>query len=185
MLDLGWSEMAVIALVALIVLGPKELPVALRTVGQWVRKARRLAHEFQSGIDEMMREAELDEARKHIEATKHFNIDHAVEKAIDPTGSVKEEARSLEAAARDDGSERSSVTRTDKAKPDRVGEEEEAVPDSDAAARDREPEGAQVIKHPLQIAPAHSVKPPREPADAENELAQPGANIDDSTQKRA
>ena len=56
--------MAVIALIALIVIGPKELPQAMRAASKWVRKARALAREFQSGVDEMIREADLEDARK-------------------------------------------------------------------------------------------------------------------------
>lgn len=88
MLDVGWSEMAIIALVALLVLGPKELPNALRTVAFWVRKARRLAREFQSGIDELVREAELEEAKKTVQSVSRVNVHREIEKAIDPTGDV-------------------------------------------------------------------------------------------------
>lgn len=66
MFDIGWSEFLVIAVVALVVIGPKDLPRVLRTVGQWVRKARQIANEFQSSIEEMAREAELAELRKEI-----------------------------------------------------------------------------------------------------------------------
>ena len=88
MLDLGWSEMALVALVALLVLGPKELPNALRTVALWVRKARKLAREFQSGVDELVREAELDEAKKTLQSASRTNLNRELEKAIDPTGDV-------------------------------------------------------------------------------------------------
>lgn len=66
MFDIGWSEMALIAVVALVVIGPKELPGVLRTVGYWMKRARTLAAEFQSGIEEMAREAELSELRKEM-----------------------------------------------------------------------------------------------------------------------
>ena len=55
MLDIGWSEMAVIALVALVVIGPKDLPKAMKAAAFWVRKARSLASEFHSGIDQLVR----------------------------------------------------------------------------------------------------------------------------------
>ena len=60
MFDIGWSEMALVALLALIVIGPKDLPRVMRTASHWVRKARALGREFQSGVDEMIREADLD-----------------------------------------------------------------------------------------------------------------------------
>jgi sec-independent protein translocase protein TatB len=88
MLDIGWSEMAVIALVALVVIGPKDLPKAMKTVAFWVRKARKLASEFHSGIDQLVREAELEEARDAIRSASQMNLDRAVEQTIDPTGEV-------------------------------------------------------------------------------------------------
>ena len=66
------SELLVVAIVALIVIGPKDLPKAMRWVGQWVAKARGMARHFRSGIDTMMREAELEEMeakwREHNES---------------------------------------------------------------------------------------------------------------------
>ncbi|MBV8510185.1 MAG: twin-arginine translocase subunit TatB [Xanthobacteraceae bacterium] len=67
MLDIGWSELLVIAVVALIVIGPKELPSVLRTVGQWTTKIRRMAGEFQSQFQEAMREAEMADLKKHAD----------------------------------------------------------------------------------------------------------------------
>jgi sec-independent protein translocase protein TatB len=67
MFDFGWSELAVIAVVALVVIGPKDLPKVLRTAGFWMRKVRSIASEFQSSIEQMAREAELDELRKQVE----------------------------------------------------------------------------------------------------------------------
>ncbi|MCC2979163.1 MULTISPECIES: Sec-independent protein translocase protein TatB [unclassified Sphingomonas] len=64
MLDFNFSEMAVVALVALIVIGPKDLPKALRVLGYWVGKARGVARQFRAGFDEMVREAELAEMEK-------------------------------------------------------------------------------------------------------------------------
>ena len=59
MFDIGWSEFVLIAVVALIAIGPKELPGVLRTVGQWMGKARKMAAEFQSQFQEAMKEAEM------------------------------------------------------------------------------------------------------------------------------
>ena len=104
MFDIGWSEMAVIALIALVVIGPKELPNAMRIVAKWARKARSLAREFQSGVDDMLREADLDDARKAFDATKTFDIGKVIEDTVDPTGSLREEAEDLRNTARSDGS---------------------------------------------------------------------------------
>ena len=59
MFEIGWSELLLIAVVALIAIGPKELPTVLRTLGQWMRKLRHMASEFQSQFQEVMREAEM------------------------------------------------------------------------------------------------------------------------------
>jgi sec-independent protein translocase protein TatB len=64
MFDIGYSELLVIAVVALIVIGPKDLPRVMRTVGQWMGRARGMARHFRSGVDTMMREAELEEMEK-------------------------------------------------------------------------------------------------------------------------
>jgi sec-independent protein translocase protein TatB len=67
MLDMSWGEVMVIGAVALIVIGPKDLPKALRTVGQMTGKIRRMASEFQGQFSEAMREAELDEVKRQIQ----------------------------------------------------------------------------------------------------------------------
>ena len=64
MFDIGYSELLVVAIVALIVIGPKDLPRVMRTVGQWVGRARGMARHFRSGIDTMIRESELEEMEK-------------------------------------------------------------------------------------------------------------------------
>src|SRR3546814_18393534 len=74
MLDIGWSELAVIAVVALLVIGPKDLPRALYTVGKWMRAARKVTRDFQKHVDDMMREAELAEARKGLQQARTLNV---------------------------------------------------------------------------------------------------------------
>ncbi len=162
MFDIGWSEMAVVALLALIVIGPKDLPRVLRSASYWVRKARGLAREFQSGVDDMIREADLEDAKKAIEKTTKFDVDRAVEDAIDPTGGLKDEARDLEAAA----------TPGEPDAPDDLARE-------DGASDEDEESKATIIKHPVQMAPPHSVTPP-----PEDEAAAPAPD-DDSSKKRA
>jgi sec-independent protein translocase protein TatB len=90
MLDFSWSELALIGVVALVVIGPKDLPKALRTAGIWVRKARTISREFQSSVEQMMREAELDEVKKELESVSSVNIAKEIEKAVDPTGDLAE-----------------------------------------------------------------------------------------------
>ena len=82
MLDLGWSEMAIIATVALFVIGPKDLPKALRTAGRYGGKVKALAREFQSSIDEAVKEAEkdlhLEEVKKGVQSFKNMDMDSAL-----------------------------------------------------------------------------------------------------------
>src|SRR5437879_7151156 len=90
MLDFSWGQLALIAVVALVVIPSKDLPKALRTAGQWARKARAISREFQSSVEQMMREAELDEVKKELESVSSVNIAKEIEKAVDPTGDLAE-----------------------------------------------------------------------------------------------
>ena len=90
MFDFAWSEIALIGVVALIAIGPKDLPVAMRTVAQMVKKARRMAGEFQTHVDDMMREANLDEVRQHISDIRNFDIKGQIERAVDSDGSIRQ-----------------------------------------------------------------------------------------------
>jgi sec-independent protein translocase protein TatB len=90
MLDIGWSEIAVIVVVALIVIGPKDLPKVLKTIGIWVRRARMLTRDFQNSVDEMIREADLEDVRRQATELRNINIGREVEKTIDPSGSLRD-----------------------------------------------------------------------------------------------
>ncbi|MDE1935599.1 Sec-independent protein translocase protein TatB [Bradyrhizobium sp.] len=70
MFNIGWSEYLVIAVIALVAIGPKELPGVLRMVGQWVNKARKMAAEFQGQFQEAMREAEMADLKKSFDEVK-------------------------------------------------------------------------------------------------------------------
>lgn len=87
MFDIGWTEMLVIALVAIIVVGPKDLPRMLRTVGQTVGKMRRMAREFQDtfndALKEAERQAELDTVRKQVEEVKQLDPLKNIKKSFD------------------------------------------------------------------------------------------------------
>lgn len=89
MFDIGWQELFVIAVIGLIVIGPKDLPRAMRTIAKWVRKARSLAREFQNGVDEMVREADLDDLKQEMKTTIDYDITKDIENSIDPTGDMK------------------------------------------------------------------------------------------------
>ena len=68
MFDIGASELLVIVIVAIIVIGPKDMPMAMRTAGRWIGKIRRVSSHFRSGIDAMVREAEMEEMEKKWKA---------------------------------------------------------------------------------------------------------------------
>lgn len=89
MFDIGWPELMLIGLVALVVIGPKDLPKAIYGFGKWVRKARVVAREFQTHIDDMMREAEIDDLRQQALKARDFNLSRVVENTMDPKGELK------------------------------------------------------------------------------------------------
>ena len=91
--DIGWPELLLIGVVALVVIGPKDLPRALRVAGYWVRKARTLSREFQSSVEQMVREAELEEMRQNLKKATEFDIEKEFNKTIDPDGKLAESIR--------------------------------------------------------------------------------------------
>lgn len=99
MFDIGWSELVVIGIVALIAIGPKELPGVLRAVGQWVGKIRRMASDFQGQFQEAMREAEVADLKKQFDEASNAasNITSGFD---DPLAKVNKE---LESAFDDPG----------------------------------------------------------------------------------
>src|SRR6185312_1043344 len=86
--DIGWPELMLIGAIALVVIGPKDLPAALRVAGFWLRKARMLSREFQSSVEQMIRDAELDEVHKELKKATEFDLNRELEAAIDPKGEL-------------------------------------------------------------------------------------------------
>ena len=159
MFDIGWSEMAVVALIALIVMGPKELPKAMRSLAKWTRKARSMAREFQSGIDDMVREVDLEDARKAVESAKSFDVGKSVEETIDPTGDLRNAASGLETEM--------AAEAVDDVDAEGTAEPGAAEPGA-AAGTPEDTDGANVIEHPATIAPLQpepepEPEPKREP----------------------
>lgn len=101
MFDVGWSEMVVIGVVALVVIGPKELPGVIRSVGRAVGKLRTMAGDFRAQFDDAMREADLHEVKKTFtEAADAANS--AANSISDPLGSVQTELKSALDGAKDE-----------------------------------------------------------------------------------
>ncbi|MBL6077699.1 twin-arginine translocase subunit TatB [Belnapia sp. T18] len=89
MFDLAWSEIALIGVVALVVIGPKDLPEAIRGIARGIAKLRRMASEFQGQADELVREANLDEVRQSINEIRRFNVRDELTRAVDKDGSIR------------------------------------------------------------------------------------------------
>ena len=92
MFDISWGELLIIGVVALVVIGPKELPSVLRTTGLWMGKIRRMANEFQDQFREAMREAEMEDLKKKVDdiASAPSNLTN-----FDPIGTVRREVEDL------------------------------------------------------------------------------------------
>ena len=96
MFDVGWQELFFIAVVTILVVGPKEIPRVLRTVSLWTRKIKGMAREFQNSIDDLARETELDDIKKELQRAKDFDLERDIEDAIDPTGEMSNSIRDIE-----------------------------------------------------------------------------------------
>jgi len=149
MFDIGWSELLIIAVVAVIVIGPKDLPRALRALGHWMGKARRMAGDFQRQFNEAIREAELDDVKKQVTDLGK----------IDPIGDIRKEMTKAEAGIRTD---LENATKIDKPKDGEAKPE----PATAAAASAAEPQGPPpaVAEPAASAAPAPSTPPTAPPA---------------------
>ena len=83
MFDIGWVEMMVVAIVMIVIIGPKELPVVLHTMGRWIARIRAMARNFQESIEEMAQESGLDEVRREVDTIKDYSLTEEIEHTID------------------------------------------------------------------------------------------------------
>ncbi|MBM3538196.1 MAG: twin-arginine translocase subunit TatB [Alphaproteobacteria bacterium] len=88
MFDLSWTEILLIGTAAIIFIGPKELPNALRTLGQWAGKARSLAGEFRGSVDDMIRESEIHKIKGEVDRLGSGDLTRQIEQSIDPKGEL-------------------------------------------------------------------------------------------------
>ena len=118
MFEIGWGELLIIGVVALIAIGPKELPGVLRTLGQWMNKLRRMASEFQSQFHEAMREAEMADLKKQVDDMTSQAQSYA---SFDPVAEVRRELDStqqqIESAMADKPTEASPIAEEPSAAP--------------------------------------------------------------------
>ncbi len=131
MFEIGWGELLIIGVVALIAIGPKELPGVLRTLGQWMNKLRRMASEFQSQFHEAMREAEMADLKKQVDDMTSQAQSYA---SFDPVAEVRRELDStqqqIESAMADKPTEASLVAAEPSAAPAITPSTDVAAPSS-------------------------------------------------------
>ena len=96
MVDLSWSHILIVLIVALVVVGPKDLPRLMRITGRWVAKARAMADQFRKSFDDMARQSELDELRAELEALRHerplAEVDRALQSPVLPAAAAETKA---------------------------------------------------------------------------------------------
>ncbi len=169
MFDIGWSEMAIIVAVALFVIGPRDLPKALRTIGRYAGKVRAMAREFQSSIDEAVRDSELEEVKNQIEAVGKLNVKSQIAKAIDPDGELSKSLDVTDVLRGSDDKAEESETATDP-----TGAEPAATPEP--PAKPTKPVTAVWPSSAPKQKPAETDAPPAgaaEPAVAEPAATEP------------
>lgn len=146
MIGIGWSEMLIIAIVLIVVVGPKDLPKMLRTFGRTTANLRRMAGDFQKQFDEALKEAELDEVRNLAKEARKFNPASELKKAINPLEKAAQDVRSgLDDAikpgrsgnrqAQPDESRKPASASARAATPVKGGAAEKAAPDSASATK--------------------------------------------------
>ena len=91
MFDFGWWELAIVGLIMILVLGPKELPHAMRSIARFMRKARRLASEFQGHVDDIIREVDKDEVMQTVRSIKNQDVNKLITETVDPGGELAKE----------------------------------------------------------------------------------------------
>lgn len=162
LLDFGWSEILLIGVVALVVIGPKDLPKAMRVAGYWMRKARSISHDFQMQVEEMMRESELDEVRDELKKASEIDL----RETIDPDGSLAESIKPPELPDLSQEPRAEGEAGTD----EKPAEAEGAVPSDVADAAPAETEVVETeVAEPAKIEPTPSEAAPNgaEPTKAE------------------
>ena len=100
MFDIGGWEFLLIIMLALLIIGPKDLPLAIRTITQWIRKARSLAQEFQYNLDDIATQAEIDKVKTDLVADTGFSdmkteLEESLRAEIDPQGDLDASIKSL------------------------------------------------------------------------------------------
>jgi sec-independent protein translocase protein TatB len=164
MFDFAWSEFALIGVVALILIGPKDMPVAIKAITDMIKKARRMAAEFQTHVDEMVRDTSLQEVRDQINELRNFDIKGEMEKAVDPDGSLRQTfaTNPLEPAAATYPADEHEIG----AAAEHTIERPEGVDETATAAAFEAPPPAEAAAPPAFIPPGTALLPEPEPPPA-------------------
>ena len=101
MLDIGWTEILIITVIALFVVGPKDIPKVLRTIGIWIGKFKSISRDFQNTVHDAVKEAELDEVKKQIESAK-TGFTKEMTETIDSEGELTDMLRGVDVVDKDD-----------------------------------------------------------------------------------
>ena len=91
MFDIGWQELFIIAAIAIIVVGPRDLPRALKSISGYISKAKSMVRELQSGIDEVAREVDLENIRKDAQEASNIDIESELKDTIAPAKAIEKE----------------------------------------------------------------------------------------------
>ncbi len=170
MFDIGWSELVVIAVVALIAIGPKELPGVLRMVGQWMGKARKMAAEFQGQFQEAMREAEMADLKKSFDEVKD------VATGLNPVNVMTSLQKDVSDALQIGDIDKPAVTPNDAQVASAVGEPI-ATSTSDAPTTPAEPTPATFVEAEAHAAANEPLAITREVQPAPQDTAPPPAEV--------
>ena len=100
MLDIGWTEILIITVIALFVVGPKDIPKVLRTIGIWIGKFKSISRDFQNTVHDAVKEAELDEVKKQIESAK-TGFTREMSETIDSEGELTDMLRGVDVVDKD------------------------------------------------------------------------------------
>jgi sec-independent protein translocase protein TatB len=131
MFDISWGELVLIGIVALIVIGPKELPTVLRSLGQWAAKIRRMASEFQSQFQDAMREAEVAELKRQFDEAQAAAQN--IGGGFDPLETARREIETAVESGPAKSAEKSAATSAGETPPEPAPAEPAAAPAEQAA----------------------------------------------------
>ena len=106
MLDIGWTEILIITVIALFVVGPKDIPKVLRTIGIWIGKFKSIARDFQNTVHDAVKEAELDEVKKQIESA-NTGFTREMSETIDSEGELTDMLRGVDVVDKDKNKDKS------------------------------------------------------------------------------